>query len=111
MSRHELEPLDASATCIAVGWDRPLGSFFAHVYLTGDDNEFDMPSKAIGEDFREVTDPARVIDMVRPYAQLPTSLADTLRADAQAEGRCEAPTIVAILNVTAPDTSGWPCPF
>lgn len=111
MSRHELTPRDETVSCITVGWDRPLGTFFAHVYLTADDNEFDIPTHAIGEDFHEVTDPAQVIDMVRPYADVPATLAATLRDDAQAEGTCEAPAVVAILSAPAQNTADWFCPF
>lgn len=112
VSRHELQPLDTDAvSCVAVGWDRPMGTYFAHVYLTGDNNEFDIPSVALGDDFFEVTDPKRVVDLARTYAEVPATLAETLHADAQAEGQCEAPALVAMLSVTAPDTSGWPCPF
>ncbi len=111
MSRHELQPLNDTTFCVTVGWDRPLGTYFAHIYLTADDNEFDAPTVALGEDFNEVTDPTHVIDLVRPYAQIPASLADTLHADAEAEGRCETPMILAILATAAPNTSDWDCPF
>ncbi|MDP9792583.1 hypothetical protein J2S43_001095 [Catenuloplanes nepalensis] len=112
MSRHDLQPLNESATCITVGWDRPLGTFFAHVYLADDEpQELDIPSLAIGEDFHEVTDPADVIDMVRPYAHLPADLADTLRADERAEGCSEAPLAIVLISTAALDTNEWPCPF
>ena len=111
MSRHELAALDKTASCIIVGWDRPLGSYFAHVYLTGDDNEFDLPTICVGDDFREITDPAHIIDVVRPYAQVPADLTVTLQADAKAEGSCEAPALVSILSTPAPNTDDWVCPF
>jgi hypothetical protein len=112
VSRHELAPLnDENVSCVTVGWEPALGSYFAHVYLTADDNEYDEPTITVGEDFNEVTDPTDVIDVVRPYARIPASLAEMLHDDAKTQGRCEAPMIVAILTTTAHDTSAWPCPF
>lgn len=111
MSRHELTPLDETVSCIAVGWERTFGTFYAQVFLAADDNEYDIPSISLGDDFYEATDPAQVIDVVRPYAQVPANLAITLHADAQAEGSCEPPTLVSIGSGQPVNTDGWPCPF
>ncbi|MEV4708189.1 hypothetical protein [Actinoplanes sp. NPDC049316] len=115
MSRHDLTPLDPdTVSCVIVGWDRPLGSFFTHVYLTDDDNEFDAPTFEIGTDFREVTDPAAAIELASMYAKVPDDMSATLTADAVREGTCETPAIVGILYAAATppvNTDGWPCPF
>ena len=44
MSRHSLTPNAAqpAGTTVAIGWDRPLRTFFAQVLLTLDDGENDV---------------------------------------------------------------------
>ena len=114
MSRHDLTPLDPDTTSgVYIGWDRPLGSFFTHVYLADDDNEFDAPTFEIGSDFREVTDPAAAIELASMYAKVSDDMAATLTADATREGICETPAVVGILYAAATpvNTDGLPCPF
>ncbi|MFI5496604.1 hypothetical protein [Actinoplanes sp. NPDC051859] len=111
MSRRELVPIDETVSCVIVGWDRPLCSYFAHVYLTGDDNEYDAPTHAIGDDFFEVTDPGAVVDMVSTYAKVPDDLIDMLKTDEKNEGRADPPALVAMLSAPLFDTSALPCPF
>ena len=115
MSRHDLTPLDSdTVSCVIVGWDRPLGSFFTHVYLTADDNEFDAPTFEIGTDFREVTDPSAAIDLASMHAKVPDDMSAALTADAKREGICEAPAVLGILYAAASpaaNTDAFPCPF
>ncbi|GIM98065.1 hypothetical protein [Paractinoplanes toevensis] len=113
MSRHELAPSDPSITSVFVGWDRALGTYFAHIYCTGDDNPFDMPTLQIGDDFREVSNPHHAIGFVQDYAEVPAHLAATLTADAAHEGTCEAPAVLGILDAaqTPIDLDNVLCPF
>jgi hypothetical protein len=113
MSRYELAPSDPGIKLVFVGWDRALGSYFAHVYRTGDDNPFDIPTLLIGDDFREVQKPEHAIGFVQDYAEIPEGLASTLAADAAQEGICEAPDVLCILDAARPPLSldDVPCPF
>lgn len=115
MSRHDLTPLDPdTVSCVIVGWDRPLGSFFAHVYLTDDDNDFDAPTFEIGTDFRQVTDPTAATELASRYAKVPDDMNATLTADAAREGTCETPSVLGILYAAATpavNTDSLPCPF
>ncbi|MEU7906409.1 hypothetical protein [Actinoplanes sp. NPDC049118] len=115
MSRHDLTLLDpGTVSCVVIGWDRPLGSFFTHVYLTDDDDEFDAPTFEIGTDFREVTDPAAAIELASMYAKVPDDMGATLTADATREGSCETPAVMGILHSAATpalNIDDLPCPF
>ncbi|GGM67493.1 hypothetical protein GCM10012275_42610 [Longimycelium tulufanense] len=79
MSRHYLTPTDRTTfDHIVVGWDRPLGSFFADaVPVSTTPKGEEIVEELIGLTDR-VTDPQTVIDVVAPYAQIPTDLASTL---------------------------------
>ncbi|MEU4244304.1 hypothetical protein [Actinoplanes sp. NPDC026619] len=113
MSRHEFAPNDPGIKSVFVGWDRALGSYFAHVYCTGDNNPFDMPTLQIGDDFREVPNPHHAIGFVQDYAEIPHDLAATLATDAAREGICEAPAVLCILDAAKAliDLDTVPCPF
>lgn len=88
MSRHSLTPKpDYRHHLIIVGWDRPLGTFFAHVHPqdhpTADRDDTDSASPVrmwLGDD-ESIGDPRTVIDAVRPYAEIPDHLYDTLKAE------------------------------
>ncbi|MFC0205324.1 hypothetical protein [Novosphingobium soli] len=80
MSRHELIPLpDTHAIGGAVGWDRPLQTFFAQVYRieNGEETAFIWE----GLDFRELKTPAEALRVVAPYCALPEGLAQALEVD------------------------------
>jgi hypothetical protein len=96
VSTHEIDVCSETVNSVVIGWEKAFGSFWAHVYLAGDGSGFPCPSLEIGGDFREVKDPAIVIDFVRPYAHVPEDLADILTADAETEGICDLPAILGI---------------
>lgn len=91
MSRHELASLpEHQGISIAVGWDRPLSTYFAIVRTEGDlvdeDGEEQDPFMVwIGTSYAEVDDPAVVTDAVREFAEVPERLLETLFADRDAE--------------------------
>ncbi|RSM47788.1 hypothetical protein DMB66_47535 [Actinoplanes sp. ATCC 53533] len=113
MSIHKIDVRDESVNSVVVGWEKAFGSFWAHVYLAGDGSGYPCPSREIGGDFREVKDPAIVIDFVRPYAHVPEDLAAILAADAETEGTCDMPAILGIQEgtSTAYDLSEAAIPF
>lgn len=83
MSRHELIPRSRPALAIAVGWDPPLGTFFAQVFdhdLDEDDPKHTI--KWIGCTPGEFRDPLSVIEAVKPYALIPDDLHANLYAEA-----------------------------
>src|SRR5690349_17560820 len=88
VSIHELDVHDETVNSVMVGWEKALGSFFAHVYLAGDGSGYPCPSREIGGDFHEIKEPELVIAFVRDYADVPADLAATLTADAATEGVC-----------------------
>ncbi len=82
MSRHTLAPLLTTQT-VVVGWDRPMGTYFAHVHdLTINEDEADPIIAWFGGDFREITTAAALIEAVRPYAVVPDTLEAVLDAEA-----------------------------
>ncbi len=107
MSRHQLTPQPARPRIeVVIGWDRPLRTFYAQV-LTLDDNgdeTDDNPYLWVGTDYDEITDPAAVLNAVRPYAVLPDDLTGKLLADAVREGARLWPTVgdIAAALLTAP---------
>jgi hypothetical protein len=94
VSIREIDVRDETVNSVVVGWEKAFGSFWAHVYLAGDGSGYPCPSLEIGGDFRDIKDPAIVIDFVRPYAHVPEDLAAILAADAETEGTCDAPAIL-----------------
>ncbi|WIN00004.1 hypothetical protein ACTOB_003677 [Actinoplanes oblitus] len=116
MSRHELEPSADNVSCVFVGWEAPLGTFFAQVYLTTNDSECDAPDFERGGDLMEITDPEQVIKFAAQYARIPADLAATLNADAAREGMHEMPLAVQLMNGIEPEREAinWdevPIPF
>ncbi|MCM4082201.1 hypothetical protein [Paractinoplanes hotanensis] len=114
MSHHELTPKSRYAEYrIAVGWDRPLGSYFAQVINHNPEPAAQSASRAIGAvlcrlapilhlpdrwrpaepvfiwlgaDRVAILDPAEVVDAVAPYAVIPPVLANVLALDRRREG-------------------------
>lgn len=82
MSRRSLVPNDAqpAGTVIAVGWDRPLRTFFAQVLRIDDDGEDDV-IVWVGTACEELTTAAAAVAVVAPYADIPTDLAAQLETD------------------------------
>ncbi len=78
MSRHDLVPLNPSHE-VVVGWDPPMGTFFAQVFDTaGDEEDGTYEVLWLGTDFHEVLNPAAVIAAVTPFATVPDGLLEQL---------------------------------
>ncbi|MEU8376109.1 hypothetical protein AB0C22_23715 [Micromonospora sp. NPDC048894] len=113
MSRHDLTPLPQFARHeVAVGWDRPLRTYFAVVTDPDIDDETAEGATPLHLGAAEqVTDPAVIIEAVRPYAHIPDDLHATLQADRDREGLGHSNHHVFF--TTAEDTSTAPpshCP-
>ncbi len=102
MSRHELAPLNDTISCVFVGWEKGLGSYFFQMYRADNDCPVDTPDDELGSHFAQVTAPASIIDEVRKYANIPADLNERLAADKAREGSCEFPTTVSIMNAITP---------
>lgn len=113
MSHHELTPKPGYAEYrIVVGWDRPLGSYFAQVINHNTEPAEPAPRTIgavlrhlaaivplparwrpaepvfiwLGADRVAILDPAEVINAVAPYAVIPPGLENTLTRDREREG-------------------------
>lgn len=81
MSRHVFTGLQGENT-VAIGWDRPLETFFVqvmrpHPEMEGEDDVLFWK----GTDLRELPTAADAIAAARPWAILPTDLGATLETD------------------------------
>lgn len=84
MSRHQFEHTDPNTGTfyeIAVGWDRPLQTFFAQVFAFPNESAADEPILWTGLDHGQHPEPDAVLDAIRPYCPIPEGLAQTLHAD------------------------------
>jgi hypothetical protein len=84
MSRHELAPRDDAnrPLDIAIGWDRPLNTYFVQVLDPACDEE--APGFEIlwrGASFDEIPSPDDAIALIAPWADIPADLRATLIAD------------------------------
>ncbi|MHB0671733.1 hypothetical protein [Roseomonas mucosa] len=81
MSRHDI-PARQPGLTIAIGWDRPMDTFFAQVLrdAAGDDAE-DTVLLWLGGEPGAVSDPAHMIVPRAPYAGLTQAHLAQLRAD------------------------------
>lgn len=83
MSRHDLTPNADYPDCwVAVGWDRPLNTFFGQVFRTppddaGDDEEILWVGMTLGE----VPDVGRLRELMSPYSDIPDEIARQLVID------------------------------
>ncbi|NWM59953.1 hypothetical protein GY645_25240, partial [Escherichia coli] len=84
MSRHILPPKAGhpDVICAAVGWDRPLQTYYAQVCFRTDD-EPDEGEALIwrGTEPGELPTPEAAIAVITPYAEIPPRLAEQLLAD------------------------------
>ena len=94
MSEHEIEQVNEGVSRVVAGWRSEFGSFYAHIYMPGD--YWPTPTLEIGEDFDEVTDPRHLVEFLDGYATVPAGFADVLRADAEKEGTCDLPALLAV---------------
>ena len=83
MSRHTLDALSPRHE-VVVGWDRPMGTFFAQVIdLEAVDEDLNM-ILWVGGMYQEITRAFAVIEAVMPYAAPPTGLLAVLEAEREA---------------------------
>ena len=82
MSRRTI-PAHASGLTVVVGWDNPLGTYFAQVtrVLETDDDESDPIVFWTGGEFGEVPRAEDLVDALAPYATLTPEVVAQLRTD------------------------------
>ena len=87
-NRVRLTPLDDSVPDreIYVGWDRPMGTYFAQVYDGVDAAGEDIVSLDLGNEIGEIPSVDAAIEAVRPYARVDDDLRGTLVAQQEAPG-------------------------
>lgn len=81
MSRHTF-PGKGGASEVAIGWDRPLATFFVQVFRpdpleAGEETAFIW----VGTDIGELPTAAAAISIAAPHADLPGTLGATLETD------------------------------
>jgi hypothetical protein len=85
MSRHDLISFDPAHE-VVLGWDPPMGTFFAQVLDNlADEEDGTYEVLWIGTRFQEVLNPATVIAAVAPFATVPAGLLDQLARDCRAD--------------------------
>ncbi|MET0415793.1 MAG: hypothetical protein ABW022_07210 [Actinoplanes sp.] len=86
MSRHEIASPDSTNPLeVVVGWDPPLGTFFAQVWDRSlDEDDPDAELLWIGCTPGEITDPRQVLNAVGAWVTVPPDLVHTLNAEAHA---------------------------
>ena len=81
MSRHTIECFSARFQLV-VGWDRPLGSFFAQVEdLQLSDEDEDRILVWVGASYAEIATPEALQPHIAQYAIISDDMLATLRAD------------------------------
>ena len=81
MSRHTLRAV-APDRSVIVGWDRPMGTYFAHVRALDRDQD-DQLIVWLGGDYHEITTAEDLMEAIRPFAVIPDGLQDVLEAEAR----------------------------
>ena len=83
MSRYRLEPLPdrPDVASIAIGWDRPLASFFVTVFGPRDADGEDVIVEWQGTAHDELPTAAAAIAVAARYATIPDGLSATLETD------------------------------
>lgn len=98
MSRHDLQPKADQPDVVSavVGWDRPLQTFFAQVFIRTEDEPDEGEALIwVGTAPGELPTAEAAIAVIAPYAVMPADLADRLTADMRAtvgvkDGRYQA---------------------
>lgn len=113
MSRHSLQPLPGRGAIyeVAIGWDRPLGTFFVIIFGTPDDDDsaFDRdeltPLLWEGTAPGALSTPDAAIALASSYAVIPDGFAAQLAADRSA---ANGPVQSAALATLWPKPKGRP---
>ncbi len=85
MSRHEIEARDGRYA-VAVGWDRPLNSYFCQVEDLAATDDAEAVILWLGAGFGEIADPVSMISHLAPFAELTAEAIEQLRQDRAAGG-------------------------
>lgn len=84
MSRYELQPKSYTprVASVVVGWDRPLNTFFAQVFMTSG-APGDEPEATIweGTEPGQLSTAAEALALVDAYADVPADMLSRLEAD------------------------------
>ncbi len=80
MSRYSFSPLDPSWK-VAVGWDRPLNTYFAIVEIAKDDGYGDQVILWAGLNHGEISRPEDLTPILKGFAELPDVIVVRLRED------------------------------
>lgn len=79
MSRHEFEQ---DGVRVAIGWDRPLATFFLEVWTGAEADEDDGPSIWLGASYGEAPTPDPLIVVARRHLpSLPDTIGRQLHVD------------------------------
>ncbi|OAN65155.1 hypothetical protein [Sphingomonas sp. TDK1] len=83
MSRHTLQPRAdrPDVAEAAIGWDRPLATFFFQAFATADGDGEDRVLEWRGTAPGELPTPEAAIAVAAGYAEIPEHMAATLDAD------------------------------
>lgn len=82
MSRHEFTAPGLKAV---IGWDGPMGTFFAQVWdRTKDEDDPAAELLWIGTRHGEISDPRQAMNAVAAWLPVPAELVNTLYAEAHA---------------------------
>jgi hypothetical protein len=90
MSRHKI-PATRPTLEVYVGWDAPMGTFFAHVYDLTIKNEDENTVFWLGGNFGEITVAEKLKKPLEPFAALTDTHITLLRTD-QAATLDQGPT-------------------
>lgn len=117
MSRHSLQPLPGRGMIyeVAIGWDRPLGTFFVIIFGTPDDDDPACDRDELTPLLWEGTAPGALstpdaaIALASSYAVIPDGLAAHLAADREADrSTANGPAQSAALAKLWPKPKGRP---
>ena len=117
MSRHSLQPLPGRGMIyeVAIGWDRPLGTFFVIIFGTPDDDDSAPGGDELtpllweGAAPGALITPEAAIAFAAPYALIPDGLAALLAADREVDGgSVDGPAQCSALAALWPKPKGRP---
>jgi hypothetical protein len=66
---------------IILGWDDPLQTFFAQVWPGHSEEGWEEPEHWVGCNLEEVPTIVALADQLKPFAEIPAEIADSLRRD------------------------------
>ncbi len=97
MSRYEFEGKKPNHW-IVVGWDRPMGTFFAQVLDQALPYPDEEPVLWLGTEFDEIQTVAELVKQVRPYGVVSERVAAQLQRDQRQDGSTSPGSLEALLH-------------